>query len=175
MITRSSLSGVAIAAAIAFSAPSATAEFHGSPCDISTAKCVVNGGKCNIHFRNRTGDSGGSDGSSKLQQESAAQAVQVKAVNKNGNRVGNKLVLQVNEKKTMNIDKKANKDFAAIRLTSDNAPGAYKGSLLRCDEIIKILDGNGTCKLFAGKERTAGRAYRYIGYQCDGGNVGGPN
>ena len=174
MIYRSTLSGVVIAAAVALSTPSAKAEFHGTPCDISAAKCAENGKKCNIHFRNRTGDSSGSAGSSRLTQESAAQAVQIKAIKKNGDRVGNQLVLQVNEKKTMNISKKANKDFAAIRIRSDNAPGLFKGSKISCEEIIQILDGTGTCKLFQGKEKVAGTTYRYIGYQCDGGNVGGP-
>lgn len=145
-----------------------------SVCDISEAKCVVNGGKCNIHFRNRTGDSGGSDGSSKLEQSSAAQAVQVKAIDKGGNRVGNKLVLQVNEKKTMNIDKKARKDFAEIRIKSDNAPGLYDGSEISCAEIIQILNGTGTCKLFQGARKAGGQIQGTIGYQCDGGKVGGP-
>ena len=145
-----------------------------SVCDISQAKCVVNGTKCNIHFRNRTGDSGGSDGSSKLEQSSAAQAVQVKAIDKGGNRVVNKLVLQVNEKKTMNISKKARKDFAEIRIKSDNAPGMYAGSEISCAEIIQILDGNGSCKLFQGARKSGEQVQGTIGYQCDSGNVGGP-
>ncbi len=141
-----------------------------SVCDISGAKCVVNDTKCNIHFRNRTGESG----SSKLEQSSAAQAVQVKAIDKGGNRVGNTLVLQVNEKKTMNISKKARKDFAEIRIKSDNAPGMYAGSEISCAEIIQILDGTGTCKLFQGARKSGGQVQGTIGYQCDGGNVGGP-
>lgn len=175
MISRSTITSLALTTALAFAAPPAFAQFRGETCDISSAKCAMNGKKCNIHFRNRTGDSGGSDGSSRLNQESAAQAVQVKAINEKGKRVGNQLVLQVNEKKTMNISKKANKDFAAIRIRSDNAPGLYEGSVISCEEIIQILDGNGRCKLFQGKEKVYGETYRYIGYQCDGGNVGGPN
>lgn len=46
-------------------------------CDISQTKCALNGGKCNIHFKNRTADFGGSDGSSNLNQSSATQAVVV--------------------------------------------------------------------------------------------------
>jgi hypothetical protein len=145
-----------------------------SVCDISTAKCVVNGTKCNIHFRNRTGDSGGSDCSSKLEQSSAAQAVQVKAIDKGGNRVGNKLVLQANEKKTMNIGKKARKDFSEIRIKSVNAPVMYAGSEISCAEIIRTLDGTGNCKLFQGTRKSGEQVQGTIGYQCDSGNVGGP-
>jgi len=166
------LFALSLFASLAISAP-AFAQTR-SVCDISETKCVVNGGKCNIHFRNRTGDSGGSDGSSKLEQSSAAQAVQVKAIDKGGNRVGNKLVLQVNEKKTMNIDKKAKKNFAEIRIKSDNAPGMYAGSEISCEEIIQILNGNGNCKLFQGTRKGGGQVQGTIGYQCDGGNVGGP-
>ena len=163
---------VTLCVELAMSSPAAAQSR--SVCDISAAKCAQNGTKCNIHFRNRTGDSGGSDGSSKLEQCSAAQAVQVKAISKNGNRVGNKLVLQVNEKKTMNISKKARKDFAEIRIKSDNAPGLYAGSEISCAEIIQILNGTGTCKLFQGTRKSGGQVQGTIGYQCDGGNVGGP-
>ncbi|MEL6859371.1 MAG: hypothetical protein AAFO74_13370, partial [Pseudomonadota bacterium] len=69
------LAGTMLVIATAMAAPGASAE-----CDISETKCAVNGGKCNIKFRNKTGDSGGSDGSSNLDQRSSAQTIQVKAV-----------------------------------------------------------------------------------------------
>ncbi|GAB5456716.1 MAG: hypothetical protein Hens2KO_29450 [Henriciella sp.] len=144
-------------------------------CDISQTKCALNGGKCNIHFKNRTADFGGSDGSSNLNQSSAAQAVAVKAQKKNGKKAGNTLVIQAGDTKTMNIDKKTKKNFDKIRIRSDNASGIYAGSTIPCEHVIRILNGNGVCKIFQGAEYLGGELQSRLGYQCDGGNVGGPN
>jgi hypothetical protein len=156
--------------AISTIAPAAQAE-----CDISETKCALNGSKCNIHFKNRTGDSGGSDGSSALDQRSAAQAVEVKAIDENSDRVGNKLVIQVSSSKTMNITKKDNKGFDRIRITSQNAPKMYDGVAMSCAHIIETLNGSGTCKIFQGTRAVGGDNHGRLGYQCDGGDVGGPN
>lgn len=144
-------------------------------CDISQTKCALNGGKCNIHFTNRTGDAAGSDGSSVLHQSAAAQAVTVKAVKSNGKKAGNKLVIQAYETKTMNLDKKAHKHFSKIHLRSQNGPQVFGGGTITCDDIVAILDGNGKCKLFTGVQYGPNGMARHIGYQCDSGNVGGPN
>ena len=64
--------GLSLATALAAPVASAT-------CDITQTKCWINGGKCNIQFKNRTGDSGGSDGTSNLDQTSSAQTITVKA------------------------------------------------------------------------------------------------
>ena len=170
MIIRVLVSGLALGALSFLEAPIASAD-----CNISQTKCAQNGNKCNIHFKNRTGDTGGSDGSSNLNQSSATQAVAVKALKKNGHKAGNKLVIQAGDTKTMNIDKKANKNFNEIRIRSDNAPGLYVGSTIPCDHVIRILNGNGVCKIFQGAEYLGGEIQSRLGYQCDGGNVGGPN
>ena len=174
----SPLVGSALCAlAIGATAPAAIAE-----CDISQTKCALNGKKCNIHFRNRTGGSGGSDGSSGMKQNSGAQAIQVKAVDEKNNKVGNKLTIQASAKKTMNLDKRAKKGFDAIKITSANAGGWYHGTKIGCDDIIETLNGTGTCKIFAGEyggvdEGRVGVSLGnpYLGYQCDGGDVGGPD
>ena len=163
--------------AIGTLAPTAQAE-----CDISETKCALNGGKCNIHFKNRTGDSGGSDGSSSMKQNSGAQAVHVKAIDEKNDKVGNKLTIQAAAKKTMNIDKKAKKGFNAIQITSANAGSWFHGVKIGCDDIIETLNGSGICKIFAGEYAhgdtgTGGVSHGnpYLGYQCDGGDVGGPD
>lgn len=143
-------------------------------CDISQTKCALNGGKCNIKFKNKTGDSGGSDGGTSLQQNSASQAIQVKARKSNGDKAGNKLVIQLEASKTMNMDKKAKKDFQDIRLSSDNAPVMYKSSIMSCQDIVAVLNGNGTCKVFQGTLKEGEEVKGVLGYQCDGGNVAGP-
>ena len=171
------MSSALCALAIGTIAPAAMAE-----CDISQTKCALNGGKCNIHFKNRTGDSGGSDGSSAMKQSSAAQSVQIKAVDGENDKVGNKLTIQAGAKKTMNIDKKAKKGFHAIKITSGNAGGWYDGVKMGCADIIETLNGTGICKIFAGDYANgdSGRGgisvgSPYLGYQCDGGDVGGPD
>ncbi|MEM9375534.1 MAG: hypothetical protein AAGA72_04890 [Pseudomonadota bacterium] len=76
-------------------------------CDISQTKCAINNGKCNIQFKNRTSDTGGSDGSSNIDQSSSAQTIVVKARKANGDKAGNKLQIVAGAKKTMNIEKKS--------------------------------------------------------------------
>lgn len=169
MISRLLISGIALTASSLLAAPLVSAE-----CDISQTKCALNGGKCNIHFKNRTGDTGGSDGSSSLDQRSAAQTIEVKAVDEKNNKVGNKLNIPVSSSKTMNMDKKAKKGFDGIRITSHNAPKMYEGVRMSCAEIIETLNGTGTCKVFQGLWTPGGDTQGRLGYQCDGGDVGGP-
>lgn len=50
----------------------ALAPIASAQCDISQTKCAKNGRKCNIHFRNQTAATGGSDGGTVLDQSSSA-------------------------------------------------------------------------------------------------------
>lgn len=84
-----------------------TTPIASAACDISDTKCAKEGSKCNIKFRNKTADSGGSDGSSGLNQTSSAQTVLVKAIDESGNRLGNKLQIIAGANKTTNVEKKA--------------------------------------------------------------------
>ena len=151
-------------------APAASAE-----CDISATKCAVNGGKCNIQFKNRTGDTGGSDGSSGLNQTSSAQTILVKAIDDDQDRVGNKLQIVAGASKTMNIEKKAGKKngFEGIKISSQDFGGSVGNVTMTCAQVQAVLNGNGTCKVFHGVQ--SGSATKFsLGFQCDGGNVGGP-
>ena len=153
----------------AFAAPMASAT-----CDISDTKCAVNGGKCNIKFKNRTGDTGGSDGSSNISQTSSAQTVVVKAVKKNGDKAGNKLTIVAGASNTMNLDKKANKNFDYVHISSDAHGGVVYSATMACEDVTAVLNGNGTCKVFHGTKTKGATVNYFLGYQCDGGNVGGP-
>ena len=154
-----------------FTAPTASAA-----CNISDTKCAVNGGKCNIKFRNRTGDSSGSDGSSDLNQTYSAQTVIVKARKSNGNKAGNKLTIAAGASKTMNMDKKANKDFQEIQISSQDFGDSVSKVTMSCQDVKAVLNGNGTCKVFFGLRNVSKGGFNfYLGYQCDSGNVGGPN
>lgn len=161
--------GLALGLMGAFAAPASA-----QACDISDTKCAVNGGKCNIKFRNRTGDSGGSDGSTNLNQRSSAQTVIVKARKSNGNKAGNKLQIPADTSKTMNIEKKANKDFDNIQISSQDF-GSFVGKVtMPCADVKAVLNGNGTRKVFHGQRQESKGEYSfYLGYQCDSGRVGG--
>ena len=166
------LSAVILGAAFSVAAPLASAQV----CDISQTKCALNGGKCNIKFKNRTGDSGGSEGSSNINQRSNAMTIVIKARKGNGDKAGNKLQIPAGTSKTMNMGKKANKDFYDVRAMSQDFAGSIQGVTIPCEDIQTILNGTGTCKIFHGiKAKKSGQKSRYIGYQCDSGNVGGPN
>ena len=152
----------------------ALAPFAFASCDISQTKCAVNGGKCNIKFRNLTGASRGMDGGTDLSQESWAQIVKVKALKENGQTAGNVLTIGSDASKTMNLDKKANKNFAKIRITSP-AMKTVKGVTMGCEDIQNVLDGNGTCKVFHGQYSGAEGYEDYgLGYTCDGSKTVGP-
>ena len=166
-----SVSATLVALAV-LAAPSAAAN-----CDISQTKCALNGGKCNIQFRNKTGDSGGSDGGTNLDQRSSAQTILVKAKDEESNRVGNKLQIVAGAKKTMNIEKKANKKggFSTIGIGSQDFGMGVTGAEMSCADIQAVLNGNGTCKVFHGAASSNSQGVKFaLGYQCDGGNVAGP-
>lgn len=169
MIDRTAACSVLIAIIGIAMAPAAFAA-----CDITQTKCWLNDGNCNIEFKNKTGDSGGSDGSSNLSQTSSAQTITVKARKANKDKAGNKLTIVAGASSTMNIEKKAKKDFEDIQLIP--SVSGINSTVMSCAHVQAVLDGNGTCKVFHGfSSNSATNADRYLGYQCDGGNVGGPD
>jgi len=142
-------------------------------CDITHTDCWKNGGNCNIKFKNKTGDSGGSDGGTNLDQRSSAQTVVVKAKRSNGNTSGNKLSIVAGASNTMNMEKKYKKDFDTITIASQDF-GMVRNAKMSCNEIVSVLNGNGTCKIFHGAVTGSGKLQFYLGYQCDSGNTSGP-
>ena len=163
------IAGLALATASAFVAPMASAE-----CDISQTKCALNDGKCNIKFRNQTGISSGSGGGTKLDQTSSAQIIRVKAAKENGKPAGNVLTIEAGTSKSLNLDKKAKKDFARIRISSPTL-ASVEGVTITCAQVQTILDGSGTCKIFHGTPPYGDEKFDYqLGFSCDGGNVKGP-
>lgn len=160
---------------LSLSAPNVQAEEGSDECDISQTKCVLNDGKCNIKFRNHTGKAGGSDGGTKLQQTSSAQMIKITARKSKNRRAGNDITIQVGANNTMNIDKKAAKEFKRVRITAPEDTQVQR-IVMSCEDVKAVLNGNGTCNVFHG-ETTAGwadGAKFFLGYQCDNGNVSAP-
>ena len=156
-------------AAIVFAAPVAIAE----GCDISQTKCALNDGKCNIKFINQTGLNG-KDSGTNLNRSSSAQTIRVKALKTNGKTAGNALSIDAGASKTMNLDKKANKHFDRIRISSP-AMNSVTGSTISCASVQAVLNGNGTCKIFHGAPPYGEENVEYqLGYRCDSGEITGP-
>ncbi|GAB5456712.1 MAG: hypothetical protein Hens2KO_29410 [Henriciella sp.] len=159
---------------ISFLALGVMAPAAAASCDISDTKCAMNGGKCNIKFINKTGDGSGLSRGADIKQMSLAQSVKVKAVKDNGNKAGNALTISDGASKTMNIDKKANKNFAKVRISSPNM-ATIESVNMSCNHVKAVLNGNGTCKIFYGYSLYRDNPFKYaLGYHCDGGNVMGP-
>ncbi|MEL6692196.1 MAG: hypothetical protein AAFQ12_04075, partial [Pseudomonadota bacterium] len=111
-----------------------------------------------------------------IEHHPEAQTVIVKARTADKNKVGNKLTITANGRKTMNLDKKAKGDFQDIRIYSKDFQRLPVGStIIPCVDIKAILNGNGTCKIFYGSRTEDLLIFNYVlGYQCDGGKIGGP-
>ena len=117
-------------------------------CDTTANDCFKNG-KCNIKFRNMTAETSGSSSKTKLTQRSMAQIIRVKAVKDNGKSAGNIINIESGTSKTMNLEKKYNKDFAKIRISAPTS-AVTDGVTMSCADVNKVLAGNGTCKVFYG-------------------------
>lgn len=139
-------------------------------CDITTLPCWSNG-KCNIDFRNKTGEASGADKGTSLDQTSAAQTIKVKAVQSDGDTAGNKLSITAGAKNTMNMENKYDKNFETVRVSSTN--GITSGVSLSCSVVKKVLAGSGSCKIFHGEKAGSSNTF-YLGYSCDGSSVVGP-
>lgn len=138
-------------------------------CDITQLPCWDNG-KCNIQFKNHTGDASGDSGKTSIDQTSSATTIEVKAL-KNGDKVGNKLTISAGAKNTMNIENKYEKGFDSIKVNAKN--NAADSFTMSCGVVKAVLDGNGTCKVFHGETGESSNLY-VLGYKCDGGDVYGP-
>ena len=77
--------------------------------------------------------------------------------------------------KTMNIEKKANKDFHDIQISSQGNGSIVSKVTMSCQDVKAVLNGNGTCKVFHGAPEDVSETFAWqLGYNCDGGNVYGP-
>ena len=138
-------------------------------CDITSLPCW-DGGKCNIKFKNHTGEGTGHS-TDELSQTSSAMNIQIRAIDSAGNKVGNSFKISAGASKTMNLDKKYNKGFNAIQLipVANSVPDR---ATMSCSAVKNVLLGNGNCNVYFGYRK--GEAGSSLGYSCDNGNVEGP-
>ncbi len=140
-------------------------------CDLTDLPCWGPDKKCNIKFRNKTGEASGSDGGTGLKQVSFAKTIRVSARKANLKLAGkNALQILAGDAKHMNLDKKTN--FQYIKIA--HAIKAVETKLpikMGCSDIRTILQGSGVCKVFYG-QKDLGRI-ESLAYHCDGGNVSG--
>ena len=138
-------------------------------CDITTEKCW-DGGKCNIKFKNHTGEGGGDAAGLELDQSSLAQTIKVQAVKDNGDSAGNTLSIAAGASNTMNIENKYEKNFDRIRIKSGTAD---KSVSMKCGDVKAVLRGNGNCNIIRGRSKDTDIDYT-LAYSCDNGEVVGP-
>ena len=139
-------------------------------CDITNEKCWSNG-KCNIKFKNKTGESSGYAKGTGVDQESLAQTITIKAAKENGDAAGNKLSITAGASKTMNIEKKYKKNFHHIRVKSSTTDESIS---IKCGDIKDILRGNGNCNISRGLRTDAdGTSFYTLAYSCDNTEVAG--
>ena len=141
-------------------------------CDITDLPCWGPDKKCNIKFRNLTGEASGSGTGTWLNQKSMAATIEVSARKADRSRAGsNTLEILAGASKTLNLDKK--KDFDSIRIqNTTNFSGAVLRVRRTCDAIRTTLQGSGTCKVWWGCA-SAGDCWTAI--TCSGGDVVEPN
>ncbi len=129
-------------------------------CNIKGLDCWGSGSKCNIQFKNNTGESSGSGGSL-YNQKSFAVTIKVHGI-LNGSKTGNKLEILAGDAKHKNLDnlvKKEGFDSIEIEQTSASSLLDYQRNKVKrkCVDIKKTLNGNGTCKVLS--EKFEGSSY----------------
>lgn len=141
-------------------------------CDITDLDCWGEDKKCNIKFRNKTGEASGSGGGTPYTQFTQAASIKVMAVDEAGEKVGQSLKILAGATKTLNLDKKSGFDRIKIQNTTDISANYKNVATLHCEDVRTILIGTGKCKIFAGKTKDDKNKGTY--YNCDGGNVVSP-
>jgi hypothetical protein len=134
-------------------------------CDISTLACWGSGSKCNIHFKNHTGLATGDSGGT-YNQTSAARNIRVWAETKSGDRVSGRKLINAGDKKTINLDKAKNFDHIEIKQDDlwKKEPKLY--SVIKCPEIQRILQGEGTCHIWLTTSQQ-----KPIAFSCNGKSI----
>ncbi len=135
-------------------------------CDLTQLDCWGPNKKCNIKFRNETGEGSGSGGGTGLNQISEASVIKVSARKEDDTRAGsNTLEISAGSSKHMNLDKK--KNFLYIKLQRMTKYTGYTRAKLTCNEVKNTLNGSGICKAFVGDNNMG----RHLVVTCNGNAV----
>ena len=132
--------------------------------------CWESGSKCNIHFRNQTGENSG-NGNEHYNQITAVKTVRVAALDYKRLAIGNAKKILAPQSATLNLEKK--KGFGSIHIKVLENDFALKEEVyMPCSDVLATLRGNGTCSVFI-HGTTAFPEKLAVAYNCDGGNVRG--
>jgi len=135
-------------------------------CDLTQLDCWGPNKKCNIKFRNETGEGSGSGGGTGLKQISEASVIKVSARKADGTKAGkNTLSIAAGSNKHLNLDKK--EDFLTIKLRRMTKYTGSTRTNLTCKEIKNTLNGSGICKVFVGDNNMG----RFLVVTCNGNQV----
>lgn len=141
---------------------------HDAPtvCDLTALDCWGPDNKCNIKFKNETGEASGSGGGTGFEQVSEVSTIKVSARKADNTRAGsNTLKILAGDSKHMNLDKK--EDFLKIRVTRETKFAGYTRATLSCAEVKTTLNGSGICKAFVGKNNRG----KFLVVTCNGNAV----
>lgn len=169
IISRQTFGAAVMAGALILSPLLADGAWARAACDITDLKCWGPNKKCNIKFRNKTGEQSGFSHKD-VKQMSKAITIYVKAMADDGERLGERQRLEAGDTRTINLDnrvKLANQrkvTLSHIRISGLEFPVGTYDALLKCDTIRSVLNGSGTCVVFIGKDDK-------LHYKCDGGDV----
>ncbi len=132
-----------------------------SACEITDLACWGAGTKCNIKFKNNTGDASGGGIS---HQKSLAATIRVLAIKTDGTRAGsNTLTILDKASGTLNLDKKADFSDVEVYVSSGQFPGRMK---IPCGEVRQILTADKACKIFVVEHNHDGQLFAYLAYNC---------
>jgi len=159
------------AAVTALLCSSATAAFALPLCNITDLPCLTPGKKCNIKFRNQTGEASGSGGNV-YNQVSRARTIHIWVRDTNGRKLGSRMNITAGGKKTMDVGLRESDGIGDIVIKVDPVKDLSDEDFrlnLGCTEIRYVLSGKGNCKVFVYKKH----GKYYSAYSCNGSGIKG--
>ncbi len=159
------------AAVTALLSSSAIAAIDIPLCDITNLPCLTPGKKCNIKFRNHTGEGSGSGGST-YNQVSRARTIHIRVRGTDGRKLGNQISITAGGKKTMDVGLRESDGIGNITIRVGKIGELSDESMTiawSCQELKYVLNGKGNCKVFVFKKHGKYNA----AYSCNGSSIKG--
>ncbi len=159
------------AAVTALLSSSATAAISLPQCDITNLPCLTPGKKCNIKFRNQTGEASGSGGNV-YNQVSRARTIHIRVRGTDDGQLGSQMNITAGGKKTMDVGLRESDGIGNITIRVGKIAELSDEAMvitMSCAEIKYVLKGKGNCKVFVFKKHSKYNA----AYSCNGSSIKG--